>query len=156
VYSTKVAVHIKAPRDAVYRALTDPDAISYWRVPDGMSTYVHEFDGREGGKFRISLSYADPTIPGKSGEHTDTYHGHFAALVPDERVVEVYEFESDDAAFEGTMSTTTTLTDAPGGTDVVLLQEGVPDIVPVADNETGFRMALDKLAKLVESGQRSP
>lgn len=49
-----------------------------------------------------------------------------------------------------------TLADADGGTDVVLLQEAVPDVVPVADNETGFRMASQKLAKLVESGRRVP
>jgi uncharacterized protein YndB with AHSA1/START domain len=156
VYSTKVAVHIKAPREAVYRALTDAGAIAYWRVPDGMSTHVHEFDAREGGRFRVSLSYADPTTAGKSAGHTDTYHGHFAELVPNERVVEVLEFESDDPALAGTMTMTTTLTAADDGTAVVLLQEGVPDVVPVADNETGFRMALEKLAKLVESGQRSP
>jgi uncharacterized protein YndB with AHSA1/START domain len=156
VYSTKVAVHIKAPREAVYRALTDAGAIAHWRVPDGMSTHVHEFDAREGGRFRVSLSYADPTTAGKSAGHTDTYHGHFAELVPNERVVEVLEFESDDPALAGTMTMTTTLTAADDGTAVVLLQEGVPDVVPVADNETGFRMALEKLAKLVESGQRSP
>jgi uncharacterized protein YndB with AHSA1/START domain len=153
VYSTKVALHIKAPREAVYRALTDANAIAHWRVPDGMSTQVHEFEAREGGWFRVSLSYDDPSTPGKSAQHTDTYHGHFVELLPNERVVEVFEFESGDPALGGTMTMTTTLADAPGGTDVVLLQEGVPDVVPVADNETGFRMALEKLARLVESGQ---
>jgi uncharacterized protein YndB with AHSA1/START domain len=152
VYSTKVAVHIKAPREAVYRALTDANAIAYWRVPDGMTTHVHEFDVREGGRFRISLRYADAATAGKSAGNTDTYHGHFARLVPDEQVVEVLEFEAEDAALQGTMTMTTTLADAAGGTDVVLLQEGVPDVVPPADNEMGFRMALAKLAKLVESG----
>ena len=151
MYSTKVAVHIKAPREAVYQALTDANAIAHWRVPDGMSTHVHEFEAREGGRFRVSLSYADPTAAGKSGGHTDTYHGHFTKLVPNEQVVEVLEFESSDPALGGEMTMTTTLSDAAGGTDVVLLQEGVPDVVPVADNETGFRMALQKLAKLVES-----
>jgi uncharacterized protein YndB with AHSA1/START domain len=124
VYSTRVAVHIKAPRSAVYRALIDPAAIASWRVPDGMSAHVHEFDARDGGRFRISLSYADPSTPGKSAEHTDTYHGHFAKLVRDEQVVEVFEFEGEDAALQGTMTMTTTLADAADGTDVVLLQEG--------------------------------
>ncbi|HEX4019029.1 MAG TPA: SRPBCC family protein [Frankiaceae bacterium] len=156
VYSTQVAVHVKALPAAVYRALIDPDAIARWRVPDGMSTEVHEFEAREGGRFRISLSYSDPATPGKSGEHSDTYHGHFAELVRNERVVEVLEFESDDPALRGTMTMTTTLAEAAGGTDVVLRQEGVPDVVPPADNETGFRMALDKLARLVESPQPSP
>ncbi len=151
MYSTKVAAHIKAPREAVYGALTDADAIAYWRVPDGMSTHVHEFDAREGGRFRLSLSYADPSTPGKSVDNIDTYHGYFAKLIPDEQVVEVLEFESDDAALAGTMTITTTLIDASGGTDVLLVQEGVPDVVPAADNEMGFRMSLDKLTKLVES-----
>ena len=151
MYSTKVTVHIKAPREAVYRALTDADAIAHWRVPEGMSTHIHEFEAREGGRFRVSLNYADPTATGKSAGNTDTYHGHFAELVPNERVVEVMEFESDDPALTGKMTMTTTLTDVAGGTVVELLQDGVPDVVPPADNETGFRMALDKLAKLVES-----
>jgi hypothetical protein len=53
-----------------------------------MTGQVHEFEAREGGSFRISLSYQDPGRTGKSAAHTDTYHGHFAKLVPNEQVVE--------------------------------------------------------------------
>ena len=77
--------------------------------------------------------------------------GHFVRLVPDEQVVEVFEFETADPALGGTMTITTTLTDAGGGTDVLIVHEGIPDIVPAADNETGTRMALANLAKLVEA-----
>jgi uncharacterized protein YndB with AHSA1/START domain len=151
VYSTRVSRHVNAPRPAVYRALVDAGAIAEWRVPDGMTARVHEFDAREGGAFRISLSYDTPAGTGKSAAHTDTYHGHFVRLVPDEQVVEVFEFETADPGLRGEMTMTTTLTDAGGGTDVLVVHEGIPDQVPAADNETGTRMALASLARLVEA-----
>ena len=117
----------------------------------GMSSRVHEFDAREGGSFRVSLTYDAPDRTGKSAPHTDTYHGHFARLVPDEQVVEVLEFEAADPALAGTMTITTTLTDADRGTDVLVVHEGIPDGVPAADNETGTRMALANLARLAEA-----
>jgi uncharacterized protein YndB with AHSA1/START domain len=154
MHSTQVSRHLNAPRAAVYRALLDADAVAAWRTPDDMTARVHAFDAREGGTFRVTLTYDAATGTGKSGAHTDTYHGHFARLVPDERVVEVLEFESADPAFAGTMTMTTTLTDASGGTDVTVVHEGLPDAVPAADNETGTRMALAKLAALVEAAGR--
>ncbi|MFI6082950.1 SRPBCC family protein [Streptomyces sp. NPDC051217] len=150
MYSILISRRVRAPRAAVYRALLDADAVARWRAPDGMSTRVHEFDDREGGRFRVSLIYDAPTDTGKSAAQTDTYHGHFERLVPDERVVEVIEFESDDPALLGSMTMTTTLRDVEGGTEVVMVHEGIPDVVPVADSETGSRMSLDNLAKLVE------
>ena len=151
MYSTQASRHIRAPRSAVYRALLDAGAIAQWRVPAGMSSHVHEFDAREGGSFRVSLTYDAATGTGKSASHTDTYRGHFVKLVPDEQVVEVFEFETADPDLRGEMTMTTTLTDADGGTDVLVVHEGVPDKVPPADNETGTRMALAKLAKLTEA-----
>jgi uncharacterized protein YndB with AHSA1/START domain len=153
-YSTRVSRHVKAPRPAVYRALLDAAAVAKWRVPAGMSSHVHEFDAREGGAFRVSLTYDAPGGAGKSAPHTDTYHGRFVRLVPDEQVVEVFEFETADPALRGPMTMTTTLTDADGGTDVLIVHEGVPDSVPAADNETGTRMALANLAELVEADER--
>jgi uncharacterized protein YndB with AHSA1/START domain len=151
MYSTRVSRHVRAPRAAVYRALLDPQAIAKWRVPDGMSSYVHEFEAREGGSFRVSLTYDAPDSAGKSAAHTDTYHGQFLRLVPDEQVVEQFEFEAADPGFGGTMTMTTTLAEAADGTDVTIEHQGIPDAVPPADNETGTRMALDNLARLVES-----
>lgn len=154
MYSTQVSGHVNAPRAAVYRALLDADAIARWRVPDGMSGHVHAFDAREGGRFRVSLTYEGQSGTGKSASHTDTYGGHFAKLVPDEQVVEVLAFETDDPGLGGTMTMTTTLTDADdGGTDVLVLHEGIPDSVSAADNETGTRMALANLARLVEKAR---
>lgn len=149
--ATRVSRHVRAPRPAVYRALLDADAVARWRVPDGMTSRVHEFDAREGGAFRVSLTYDAPDNSGKSTAHTDTYHGHFETLVPDERVVEVIEFETADPAFAGVMTMTTTLTDADGGTEILVVHDGIPDGVSAADNETGTRMALDSLAALVEA-----
>lgn len=150
MYATRVSCRVNAPRAAVYRMLVDADALARWRVPEGMSSEVHAFDAREGGAFRISLTYDLPTGTGKSGSHTDTYHGRFLELVPDERVVEEFAFETGDPALRGTMTMTTTLTDVAGGTEVVVLHEGIPDAVPADQNEEGTRMALAHLARLVE------
>jgi uncharacterized protein YndB with AHSA1/START domain len=83
------------------------------------------------------------------------YDGQFLKLVQNEQVVEVFEFETADPALRGTMTMTTTLTDADGGTDVLVVHEGIPDGVPAADNENGTRMALANLAQLVETNRRS-
>jgi uncharacterized protein YndB with AHSA1/START domain len=150
--TTRVEQYVRAGRSAVYRALLDAGAIAQWRVPDGMTSIVHEFSPFEGGSFRVSLTYDAPGPAGKSSAHTDTYHGRFVELVPHSRVVEELEFETADPALAGTIRMTTTLSDAPGGCTVTVLHEGMPDAVPPADNELGTRMALAKLARLVESG----
>ncbi len=150
--STHVTRHINAPRAVVYRALLDARAIATWRVPTGMTSRVHEFDAREGGSFRISLTYDAPIRTGKTTAHTDTYHGHFVKLVTNEEVVEVFEFETTDPELRGEMTITTTLADADGGTDVLVVHEGIPSGVSTTDNETGTRMSLANLAALVEAG----
>jgi len=115
-----------------------------------MTCRVHEFDAREGGSFRISLTYDAPTDTGKTTSKTDTYHGRFVKLVPSEQIIEVDEFESPDPAMRGEMTVTLTLTDADAGTDVLAVHDNLPPGVSPADNETGWRMALDNLATLVE------
>ncbi len=151
--STRIRHHFSAPRPAVYRALLDPDAIAKWRVPIGMTCEVHEFSVREGGSFRVSLTYDAPTDTGKTSAHTDTYHGRFTKLVPDEQIVEVIEFETSDPAMQGEMSITTTLMDSPdGGTDLVAVHEHLPSGVSAADNEVGWKQALAKLEQLLNVG----
>ncbi len=142
--------HIDAPRASVYRALLDADAVQRWMVPDDMTSEVHLFDAREGGTFRISLTYDIPTATGKTSSHTDTFHGRFVRLVPDTTVVQAVEFETEDPAMAGEMKIAYTLSDADGGTDLVWVHENVPPGVSPADNELGTRMSLDKLARLVE------
>jgi uncharacterized protein YndB with AHSA1/START domain len=115
-----------------------------------MECRIHSFDPREGGEYRISLTYDDARRAGKSSGHTDTYHGRFLRLVPDEQVVETMQFETDDPALQGPMTLTTTLNDAAEGTEVVMFHEGIPDVVPAGDNELGTEMALASLARLLE------
>lgn len=150
--STRISLRINAPRARVYRALLDARAIATWKVPTGMTSHVHAFEAREGGSFRISLTYDEPTGTGKTNAHTDTYHGRFVKLVPDEQVVEAVEFETADPALRGEMTITITLVDADGGTDVLAVHDGLPPGVPPADNEAGWRSSLGKLAALVEAG----
>ena len=152
--STRITRHVNAPRAMVYRALLDARAVATWKVPTGMTSHVHAFDPREGGSFRISLTYDAPTGTGKTTAHTDTYHGHFVKLVKNEQVVEVVEFETTDPTMQGEMTITTTLADADGGTEVTAVHEGLPRGLSPADNETGWRMSLEKLAALVEAGWR--
>ncbi len=150
--STTISQPIKAPRSSVYRALLDQRAVAIWKVPTDMTCTVHTFDAREGGTFRISLTYDEPTETGKTTAHTDTYRGRFTKLVPNEQVVEVDEFETEDPALRGEMTITFTLTDSDDGTLLLAVHEGLPPGVSSADNETGWRMALAKLAALVEEG----
>jgi uncharacterized protein YndB with AHSA1/START domain len=150
--TTRVARRIEAPRERVYRALIEADAVARWRFPAGMTCEVHEFDGVQGGRLRISLTYDAEDAVGKTAGRTDTYSGRFTALVPDELVVEVDAFESDDPALTGEMTSTIRLADAPGGgTDLVATHEGLPASVSAEDNETGWRDALDRLAALLEA-----
>ena len=98
-----------------------------------------------GGTFRISLTYDSPTGVGKTTAHTNTYRGRFIELVPNERVVEIDEFETQNPALRGEMK----ITDKEGGTEVVGVHEGLPASVSAADNEVGWRMALGKLASFL-------
>ena len=149
--STRITRRIKAPRAKVYAALIDAEAIAKWKVPTGMTSHVHTFEARERGTFRISLTYDAQTGTGKTSAHTDTYHGHFVQLGPNERVVEVDEFETADPAMRGEMTIAITLRDADdGGTDLIAVHDGVPPGVSAADNEAGWQSALARLAALVE------
>lgn len=150
MYEQRASTLVRAPRSAVYAALLDPGAVSTWRVPDDMTANVEEWVPVEGGRFRVSLTYRGEERTGKTEGATDTYAGEFGRLAPDEQVVERLAFETDDPDLQGEMTMTWTLRDVDGGTEVELLHEGLPDVVPPEDNETGTRMALTKLAAYVE------
>src|SRR5208283_5467645 len=77
----------------------------------GMTCHVHAFAVRVGGEFRISLAYDAPTGVGKTTAHTDTYHGRFVEFVPNKRVVEIDEFETEDPTLGGEMKITIELVD---------------------------------------------
>src|SRR5262249_4728446 len=152
VSSTRISCCVNAPRANVYRALLDARAVATWMVPTGMTSRVHAFDAREGGSFRISLTYDEPTGTGKTTAHTATFHGRFVKPVAKELVVEVVEFETADPALRGEMTITIALADADGGTDVLAVHDGLPRGLSTADNEAGWRSSLAKLAALVEAG----
>ncbi|HEY1697585.1 MAG TPA: SRPBCC family protein [Polyangiaceae bacterium] len=154
--ATRSRCHVDAPRSQVYAAILDRSAVTEWQVPDGMTCQVHEFEAHEGGLFRISLTYDDGDRPGKTSGRTDTYHGHFVELVPDERIIEVLEFETTDPAMRGEMTIVIALSDAGGGTDLVAVHGGLPSGVSKADNELGWQMSLAKLKALVEERARKP
>jgi uncharacterized protein YndB with AHSA1/START domain len=147
--TTRVSLHVNAPRSAVYRALLDAAAVQQWMVPDDMTSQVHAFEAREGGSFRISLTYRDPARAGKTDGATDTFQGRFSRLVPDELVEQIITFETPDASAQGQMRVTYELADEAGGTRVTGTHHDVPPGVDPKDNELGWRNSLGKLAALV-------
>ena len=149
--TTRMTQHVRAPRAKVYRALLDAKAVAQWMVPDGMRAAVHAFDAREGGAIRVSLTCDAPGSAGKTSGRTDTYHGRFVKLAANAEIVQTMEFETADPALQGEMTVTYTLADVEGGADVLAVHEHVPPGVAPADNETGWRMSLAKLAALVEA-----
>ncbi|MBC7814776.1 MAG: SRPBCC family protein [Burkholderiales bacterium] len=158
VRSTRVSQIIKAPREVVYRAFLEPDAVASWLPPDGMTGHVHTFEPREGGKFRLSLTYKNPaeSLGGKSSADTDTVEGTFAELLPNEKIVWVSEFESDQPEFAGEMKITWSLADADGRTEVTALCEDIPTGIRLEDNEMGSKSSLQNLAAFIERGSNNP
>jgi uncharacterized protein YndB with AHSA1/START domain len=149
---TCVSRIIKAPRRKLYQAFLDSEALVAWLPPKGMKGHVFMFDAREGGAYRMSLTYADPnhSTRGKTSEHADFVQGRFVALRPDERIVQRVEFESEDPAFAGAMTITWTFADAPGGTEVTVLCENAPEAIRPSDHEAGLSSTLENLAAFIE------
>jgi uncharacterized protein YndB with AHSA1/START domain len=150
--STQVSQIIHAPRETVYRAFIDPNALVAWLPPEGMRGEVHAFDPRDGGAFRLSLTYLEPdeSAQGKTSDDTDTVEGRFSELRPDERIVWITTFDSEDPAFAGGMRITWTLAAADHGTDVTVLCEHIPVGIRLEDNAEGSRSSLRQLAAFVE------
>ena len=153
VATTQVTRHMRAPRARVYRALLDADAVQRWMVPDGMTSEVHSFDAREGGEFWISLTYDAPTTAAKTDAQTDSFRGRFERLVPDTEVVQVVEFDTDDASMGGEMRITYRLEEVEDGTELIGVHENLPPGVAPEDNELGWSISLGKLADLVEDSR---
>jgi tRNA-Thr(GGU) m(6)t(6)A37 methyltransferase TsaA len=151
--TTRITRRIDAPPARVYAALLDAEAVREWMVPDGMTSEVLEFDAREGGSFRITLTYEAPTTTGKTSRQSDTFHGRFVKLVPGAEVVQTVEFETDDPAMQGEMTITYLLAAAGTGTELTGTHEHLPPGVSPADNALGWSMSIAKLARLVEAGE---
>jgi uncharacterized protein YndB with AHSA1/START domain len=142
---------IKAAPDTIYRALLDPAALAAWRPPEGMTGRFEAFEPRAGGRFRMVLTYADAeTAPGKTSASEDVVEGRFAELIPNERIVEVVRFESDDPAFAGEMRIVTALEAVAGGTEVTIRCEDVPSGISAEDHEAGLSSTLANLAAFME------
>lgn len=143
---------IAASPHAIYRAFLDPQAVAAWRPPTGMTCRIYDFDAREGGTFRMAFAYRDTdhAVRGKTSEHADVFHGQFLQLVPGERIVERVVFESDDPAFAGAMTVTTTLAAVPGGTEVTIRCDNVPSGIAPDDHQAGMASTLANLAAFTE------
>ncbi|GGD96460.1 SRPBCC family protein [Paenibacillus nasutitermitis] len=143
---------IKALPQNIYKALVDPEAMVSWLPPKGMKGHIFEFDARAGGAYRMSLTYleTDHSTQGKTSEHTDVVNGRFLEFIPDERMVQLVEFQSDDPAFAGEMIMTWTLAAVPEGTAVTIVCENVPEGIRKEDHDVGLRSSLENLADYIE------
>lgn len=150
--STRTSRVIKASREALYQAFTDPSARAVWLAPDGMTGKVHEFDLRVGGGYRMSLFYpaSEQVYRGKTAEREDRFTARFVELMPPARIVEAINFDSEDPAFSGEMTMVVTLEERDGGTEVTFLFENIPPGIRPEDNDTGTRSTLEKLARYCE------
>lgn len=143
---------IKASPKTIYEAFVDPDAVASWLPPEGMKGQIYTFDAREGGAYEMALTFlgTDHTTPGKTSEHVDVVRGSYLELVPNERIVQLAEFDSEDPAFAGAMTMTWTLAAVPGGTEVTIVCENVPEGIRKEDHDVGLRSTLDNLAAYTE------
>ncbi|RYD46796.1 MAG: ATPase [Sphingomonadales bacterium] len=142
---------IRAPLARVYNAFVDPEALVRWLPPEGMAGEMLEFDARPGGGYRMALIYqGDAPAAGKTAEHTDIVEGRYLALVPNTKIIQSAEFESDDPAFAGTMVITWTFEAAGDATRVAIVCENVPGGIRKQDHDQGLKSSLANLARFVE------
>ena len=145
----RAARTIAAPRDAIYRALVDPELLLHWLPPEGMTGRFEAFDARPGGRYRMILRYPDASA-GKAGGGEDVVEGRFVSFTPGVQIVQAADFESDDPAFTGTMTIDWMLRDAPGGTEVLVECRDVPSGISAEDHAAGLASSLENLAALLE------
>lgn len=132
---------LKAPPERIYRAFLDPDAIPKWLPPHGFTCKVHQLDAKVGGTYRMSFTNF-------STGNGHSFGGTYLELVPNERIRNDDRFE--DPNLPGTMITTVTLKQVSVGTDVQVVQEGIPDAIPLEACYLGWQESLLLLAQLVE------
>jgi uncharacterized protein YndB with AHSA1/START domain len=144
---------IRSPPEQIYAALVDPEALTAWLPPAGMSGRFEHFDARAGGSYRLVLTYADAgSAPGKTSADSDVVDARFVELVPDVRVVQAVDFVAEDPAFAGTMTMTWELAPGDGGTRVEIRAEEVPEGISEADHAVGLASSLENLAAFVGDG----
>ncbi len=132
---------LRAPPERVYRAFLDADAMAKWLPPFGFTCKVHQLDARVGGTFRMSFTNFS------SGDG-HSFGGEYLELVPSERIR--YTDQFDDPNLPGSMQVTVVLTKVSCGTEVAIVQQGVPEVIPVEMCYLGWQESLAQLGKLVE------
>ena len=133
---------LRAPPERVYRAFLDADAMVKWLPPHGFTAKVHHCDVRVGGTFRMSFTNF-------SNGASHAFGGEYLELTPHERLR--YTDRFDDPNLPGVMQVTVTLKAVSCGTELGIVQEGVPDVIPAEACYLGWQESLTLLAKLVEA-----
>lgn len=125
----------------VYRAFTEADAMAKWLPPNGFTCTVHQFDAKVGGAFRMSFRNF-------TTDQSHSFGGEYLELTPGERLR--YTDRFDDPNLPGEILVTVTLKQVSVGTEINIVQEGIPDAIPVEACYLGWQESLRNLAKLVE------
>ena len=133
---------LRAPSERIYRAFLDADAMAKWLPPNGFTGKVHQLDAKVGGTHRMSFTNF-------STGRSHSFGGTYLELTPHERIR--YTDKFDDPNLPGQMQTTITLKNAAVGTEVSIVQEGVPAVIPAEACYLGWQESLTLLAKLVEA-----
>ncbi|NRF65859.1 SRPBCC family protein [Aquincola sp. S2] len=130
-----------AKPEKLYRAFTDPDAFARWLPPNGFTGKVHAMEATVGGRWRMSFTNF-------TSGNSHAFGGQYLELVPGERVR--YDCRFEDAGLPGLMQTTVTLKAVSVGTEVHIVQEGIPEMIPLEACYLGWQESLRHLARLVE------
>ena len=134
---------LRATPDRVYRAFLDPDALAKWLPPHGFTGRVHHLEARVGGTYRMSFTHLE------TGQ-AHTFGGTYLELLPGRRIRHSDSF--DDPGLPGTLVTTIDLRPVSAGVDLAIVQEGIPEAIPVEACHLGWQESLALLALLVEAG----
>ena len=132
---------LRSEPERIYRAFLDPAAMAKWLPPYGFTCTVHAMDARVGGSYRMSFTNF-------SSGNGHAFGGTYVELVPNERIQ--YTDAFDDPNLPGEMRTTITLRAVSCGTELSIVQEGLPEVIPVEMCYLGWQESLAQLAKLVE------
>lgn len=133
---------IRAVPERVYRAFLDADAMAKWLPPNGFTGRVHQLDAKVGGHYRMSFTNF-------TTGHSHSFGGEYLELVPHERIR--YTGVFDDPNLPGTMQTTVMLRPVFCGTELNVVQEGIPGVIPPEACHLGWQESLALLVKLVEA-----
>ena len=141
--SRSVRLHrvLRAPPEKVYRAVLEAEALAKWLPPYGFTCTVHQFEAKVGGSFRMSFRNF-------STGNGHSFGGEYLELVPNQRIR--YTDRFDDPNLPGLIQVTVTLKPVSCGTDLGIVQEGIPEVIPVEMCYLGWQESLEALAKLVE------